>query len=97
MVSSTIRIAKAMKYPGAAQVHDGRHLPAIKDIRMQCLAIETSRRENKDGTRRTWYDEEEEEHPADEDMLIQQNMLGKEATDAAAAAIEKLPKMLVKT
>ena len=42
------------------------------------------------------YDEEEEEHPADDDLLIQQNMLGKEATDAAVAAIEKLPKMLVK-
>ena len=28
-------------------------------------------------------------------LLIEQNMLGKEATDAAVAAIEKLPKLIV--
>ena len=94
MVSSTIRIAKAMKYPGAAQVTTEDILPAIKDI--ECNAwrkhLEGKTKMNPEDL----YDEEEEEHPADDDLLIQQNMLGKESTDAAAAAIEKLPKMIVK-
>ena len=75
MVSSTIRIAKAMKYPGAAQVMTEDILPAIKD--MECNAwrkhLEGKTKMNPEDL----YDKEEEEHPADDDLLIQQNMLGK--------------------
>ena len=39
-------------------------------------------------------DDQEEAPPSEEDLLIKQNMLGKESTDAVAAAIDKLPKML---
>ena len=94
MVGSTIWIAKAMKYPGAGQVTTKDILPSIKDI--ECNAwrkhLEGKTKMNPEDL----YDEQEEEHPADQDLLITQNMLGKESTDAAAAAIEKLPKMLVK-
>ena len=83
-----------MKYPGAAQVRTEDILPAIKDI--ECNAwrkhLEGKTRMNPEDL----FDEDEEEHPADEDLLIEQNMLGKEAADAAAAAIEKHPKLLVK-
>ena len=83
-----------MKYPGAAQVRTEDILPAIKDI--ECNAwrkhLEGKTRMNPEDL----FDEDEEEHPADEDLLIEQNMLGKEATDAAVAAIEKLPKLLIK-
>ena len=39
--------------------------------------------------------DDENEEPQNEDILIQQPMLGKEATDAAAEAIKKLPKLLI--
>ena len=94
MIQSTIRIAKAMKYPGAAQVQTEDILPAIKDIECNAwrMHLEGKTRMNPGD----FFDENKEERPVDEDLLIAQNMLGKEATDAAAAAIEKLPKMLVK-
>ena len=94
MIQSTIRIAKAMKYPGAGQVQTEDILLAIKDIECNAwhMHLEGKTRMNPGD----FFDENEEERPADEDLLIEQNMLGKEATDAAAAAIEKLPKMLVK-
>ena len=39
-------------------------------------------------------DDQDEASPSAEDLLIQQNMLGEETTNAAAAVVDKLPKML---
>ena len=66
MVGSTIRIAKAMKYPGAGQVTTKDILPSIKDI--ECNAwrkhLEGKTKMNPEDL----YDEQEEEHPADQDL-----------------------------
>ena len=94
MIDSTICIAKAMNYPGAGQVTTDEIVSSIKDL--DCNAwrkhLEGKTKMNPEDL----YDDQAKEHPADDDLLIKQNMLGKESTDAAAAAIEKLPKMIVK-
>ena len=93
MIESTIKIAKAMKYPRAASVQTEDILPSIKDI--ECHAW---RKHLQGKTPMEMADlamDDEEESPAAEDLLIEQNMLGKEATDAVAAAIEKLLKLIV--
>ena len=93
MIHSTIRIAKAMKYPGAGSVKTEDILNSIKDI--QCHAwrkhLQGKTTMNPEDVA---IDDQDEAPPSAEDLLIQQNMLGKESTDAAAAAIDKLPKML---
>ena len=94
MIDSTIRIAKAMNYPGAGQVTTAEIVASIKDL--DCNAwrkhLEGKTKMNPEDL----YDDQAEEHPADDDLVVVERMLGKEATDAAAAAIEKLPKMIVK-
>ena len=93
MIRSTIRIAKAMKYPGAGSVKTEDILNSIKDI--ECHAwrkhLQGKTTMNPEDIA---VDDQEEAPPSEEDLLIKQNMLGKESTDAAAAAIDKLPKML---
>ena len=93
MIRSTIRIAKAMKYPGAGSVKTEDILDSIKDI--ECHAwrkhLQGKTTMNPEDIA---VDDQEEAPPSEEDLLIKQNMLGKESTDAAAAAIDKLPKML---
>ena len=93
MIESMIRIAKAMKYPGATLVQTNDILLSIKDINCHAWRKHLQGKTTMEPEDLVLEDEQEQE--ADEDLLIQQNMLGKEATDAAAAAIEKLPKMLV--
>ena len=93
MIKSTIRIAKAMKYPGAGSVNTEDILPSIKDI--ECNAWRKHLQGKTTMEPEDLVRDDKQEGPADEDLLITQNMLGKEATDAAAAAIEKLPKLLV--
>ena len=93
MIQSMIRIARAMKYPGAASVQTEDILPSIKDI--ECNAWRKHLEGKTTMNPGDLFDENEEEHPVDEGLLIEQNMLGKEATDAVAAAIEKLPKLIV--
>ena len=93
MIRSTIRIAKAMKYPGAGSVQTEDILESIKDIechawRKYLQGKTTMQPED------MVVDDQGEAPPSSEDLLIKQNMLGKESTDAAAAAIEKLPKLL---
>ena len=93
MIESMIKVATAMKYPGASMVETEDILPSIKDINCNVWRKHLTRKDHY-GTGDLVMDDEED-HEADEDLLIQQNMLGKEATDAAAAAIEKLPKMII--
>ena len=91
MIKSTIKIATAMKYPGASTVETEEILLSIKDI--NCNAW----RKYLQG--KTTMDPEdvvlEGETKDTEDILIEQPMLGREATDAAAEAIKHLPKMLI--
>ena len=93
MIESTIKIAKAMKYPGAASVETKDILPSIKDI--ECNAWRKYLQGKRTMEEKDIVMDDEEENPAAEDLLVQQNTLGKEATDAAAEAIKKLPKMQV--
>ena len=93
MISSTIKIATAMKYPGASTVEVDDITASIKD--MDCNAWQKHLRGK---TRMEPTDvvmEKEFEDREDEDILIQQPMLGKEATDVATEAINKLPKLLI--
>ena len=93
LIKSTIRIAKAMSYPGAGQVTTAEIVASIKDL--DCNAwrkhLEGKTKMNPEDI----YDDLAEENPADDDLVIVERMLGQEATDAAAAAIKKLPKMIV--
>ena len=93
MIESTIKVATAMKYPGASTVETEDILPSIKDI--NCNAWRKHLQGKATMEPEDLVMDDDEDHEADEDLLIQQNMLGKEATDAAAAAIEKLPKMII--
>ena len=94
MINSTIRIAKAMNYPGAGQVATAEIVASIKDLNCNAWRnhLQGKTKMNLDDI----FDDEAEEHPADDDLVVVERMLGQEATDAAAAAIEKLPKMIVK-
>ena len=92
MIKSTIEVAKAMKYPGATTVELGEVLKAVKDLK--CSAW---RKYLKGKTKMEPADVElEDEEPEGEgDLVIQGPILGKEATEAAAEAIHKLPPMLL--
>ena len=90
LVKSTIEVAKAMKYPGATMVELGDVLKSVKDLK--CSAW---RKYLKGETRMEPADVELEEEEPEEDLVIQGPILGKEATDAAAEAIHKLPPMLL--
>ena len=93
LIRSTICVAKAMKYPGAGQVTTADIVASIKDL--DCNAwrqhLEGKTKMNPEDI----YRDPAEENPADDDLVVVERMLGQEATDAAAAAIKKLPKMLV--
>ena len=69
MIQSTIRIAKAMKYPGAASVQTEDILPSIKDIK--CNAWRKHLQGKTTMHPGDLVDEDEEEHPADDDLLIE--------------------------
>ena len=93
MINSTIRVAKAMKYPGAAQVETEHILESIKDVkcnawRKYLQGKTTMNPQDVVGS------EQDDAPPSAEDLLIQQNMLGEETTKAAAEVVDKLPKML---
>ena len=92
MIKSTIEVAKAMKYPGATTVELKEVLTAVKDLK--CSAW---RKHLKGETKMEPADVElEDEEPEGEgDLVIQGPILGKEATEAAAEAIHKLPPMLL--
>ena len=92
MIKSTIEVAKAMKYPGATTVTLKEVLPAVKDLK--CSAW---RKHLKGETKMDPADVEMEDdgQENEEDLLIQGPIFGKEATEAAAEAIHKLPPMLL--
>ena len=93
MIDSTIRIAKAMNYPGAGQVTTAEIVASIKD--MDCHAWRKHLEGKTTMNPEDRYVDEADENPADDDLVVVERMLGQEATDAAAAAIKKLPKMIV--
>ena len=92
MINSTIEVAKAMNYPGASKVTLKEVLPAVKDLK--CSAW---RKYLKGDTKMDPADVQmEDDGQEDEgDLVIQGPILGKEATEAAAEAIHKLPPMLL--
>ena len=92
MIKSTIEVAKAMKYPGATTVELKEVLPAVEDLK--CSAW---RKHLKGETKMEPADVEiEDDEPESEgDLVIQGPILGKEATEAAAEVIHKLPPMLL--
>ena len=92
MIRSTIEVAKAMKYPGADTVELKDVVSSIKDLK--CNAW----RKHLCGiTKMDPADVEmEDDAPENEDdLVIQGPILGKEATEAVAEAIHRLPQMLV--
>ena len=92
MIKNTIEVAKAMKYPGATTVTLKEVLPAVKDLK--CSAW---RKHLKGETKMDPADVEMEDdgQENEEDLVIQGPILGKEATEAAAEVIHKLPPMLL--
>ena len=92
MIKSTIEVAKVMNYPGASKVTLKEVLPAVKDLK--CSAW---RKHLKGETKMDPADVQmEDDGQEDEgDLVIQGPILGKEATEAAAEAIHKLPPMLL--
>ena len=79
-----------MKYPGATTLELGDVLKSVKDLK--CSAW---RKYLKGETRMEPADVELEDEEPEEDLVIQGPILGKEATNAAAEAIHKLPPMLL--
>ena len=92
MINSTIEVAKAMNYPGASKVTLKEVLPAVKDLK--CSAW---RKYLKGETKMDPADVQmEDDGQEDEgDLVIQGPILGKEAKEAVAEAIHKLPPMLL--
>ena len=93
MIDSTIKIATAMKYPGASTVEVDDITASIKD--MDCNAWRKHLQGQTTMNPADIVVDDANEEPPNEDILIQQPMLGKEATDVAAEAINKLPKLLI--
>ena len=90
LIKSTIEVAKAMKYPGATTVELGEVLNSVKDLKCSAWG-----KYLKGDTKMEPADVELEEEEPERDLVIQGPILGKEATDAAAEAIHKLPPMLL--
>ena len=92
MIRSTIEVAKAMKYPGADTVELKDIVASIKDLKCN-----TWRKHLRGITKMEPADVEMEEDAPEnkDDLVIQGPILGKEATEAAAEAIHRLPQMLV--
>ena len=93
MIESTIKVATAMKYSGASTVETEEILASIKDI--NCNAWKKHLQGKTTMEPEDLVLDEENGEPLNEDILIEQPMLGTKATDAAAEAIKKLPKMLI--
>ena len=92
LIESTIRITKAMKYPGATTVETKDILNSIQDL--QCNAW----KKHMQGI--STMEPEEIVMGGDvpeneEDLVIQGPILTEEATQAAVNAIQKLPPMLI--
>ena len=92
MIRSTIEVAKAMKYPGATTVELKEILPAIKDLKCNAWQKYLKGETKMDPADVEMEDDELEN---EDDLIIQGPILGKEATEAAAEAIHKLPQMLL--
>ena len=92
VVRSTIEVTKAMKYPGATSVEVNDILASIKDLK--CNAW---RKYLKGATIMKPEDivMDDEVLENEDDLVIQGPILGKEATEAAAEAIHKLPPLLL--
>ena len=92
LIKSTFEVAKAMRYLGATTVELGEVLKSVKDLK--CSAW---RKYLKGETKMEPADVElEDDEPEGEgDLVIQGPILGKEATNAVAEAIHKLPPMLL--
>ena len=92
VIRSTIKVTRAMKYPGAATVELKDIVPAIKD--MQCNAW---RKYLRGMTKMDPADVEMEDDALENEdyLIIQGPILGKEATEVAAEAIHRLPQMLL--
>ena len=76
MIRSTIKIAKAMKYPGAASVQTEDILESIKDIECQHLE-KTPTGKDDYGTSGFSEGKHEDESPAAEDLLVHTEHAGK--------------------
>ena len=93
MISSTIKVATAMKYPGASTVEVEDITASITDMDCNAWQKHLKGKTQMEPTDRVM--EKEFEDREDEDILIQQPMLGPEDIDAATEAINKLPKLLI--
>ena len=74
MIQSTVRVAKAMKYPGVGSVQMEDILPSIKD--MECHAWRKHLQGKQTMEPGDLVLDDVEEIPSAEDLLIEQNMLG---------------------
>ena len=92
LVTSTIEVARAMRFPGAFSVEVEDILAAIPDIHCNAWRKHLKGEEMMDPKDEVVDDEEEES----DDLLIQGPVLGEESTQAAAKAIHKLPDLLKK-
>ena len=92
MINSTIEVAKAMNYPGASKVTLKEVLLAVKDLTCSAWRKYLKGDTKMDPTDVQMEDDGQEDEG---DLVIQGPILGKEATDAAAEAIHKLPPMLL--
>ena len=93
IIQSTIEVTKAMKYPGASTVEVKDILVSIKD--RKCNAW---RKYMKGAMKMEPTDvvmDEDDAPENEDDLVIQGPILGKEAMEAAAEAIDQLPKMLL--
>ena len=93
MINSTIKVAKAMKYPGASTVEVEDITSSIIDMECNAWQKHLKWKTHMEPTDRVR--EQEFEDREDEAVLIQQPMLGLEDIDAATEAINKLPKLLI--
>ena len=93
MITSTIKVATAMKYPGASTVDVEDITASIVDMDCNAWQKHLKGKTRMEPTDRVM--EKEFEDREDEAVLIQQPMLGPEDIDAATEAINKLPKLLI--
>ena len=90
LIKSTIKVARAMRYPGAFTVEAEEIFNAIPDLKCNAWRKYIKGDEMMD-PKDVVLDEDEEEQ---DDLLIQGPVLGEESTQAAAKAIHNLPELL---
>ena len=90
LIKSTIKVARAMRYPGAFTVEAKEIFNAIPDLKCNAWRKYIKGDEMMD-PKDVVLDEDEEEQ---DDLLIQGPVLGEESTQAAAKAIHNLPELL---